>query len=73
MVYSENNIYKDIGDIPIINVIGSVTMLGGSIPIPEVTYPMDQAGKSYIPLMELEGKAGSAIVNILNVTAELLR
>ena len=52
MVSSENHIYKDIGAIPIINTIGSVTILGGSTPIPEVAYAMDQASKSYISLKE---------------------
>ena len=34
-------IYKEIGAKPIINTIGSVTMLGGSTPIPEVKEAMD--------------------------------
>ena len=51
---SENlgSIYKELGVTPIINAIGSVTMLGGSTPIPEVREAMALAGDSYIPLME---------------------
>ena len=66
---SSHNIYEEIGVQPIINAIGSVTMLGGSTPIPEALEAMEQAGSSYIPLMELEEKAGSAIANMLNVPA----
>ncbi|MBA12661.1 MAG: aminotransferase class V-fold PLP-dependent enzyme [SAR202 cluster bacterium] len=66
---TSNNIYEEIGVQPIINAIGSVTMLGGSTPIPEALEAMAQAGSSYIPLMELEEKAGSAIANMLNVPA----
>ena len=66
---SSHNIYEEIGVQPIINAIGSVTMLGGSTPIPEALEAMEQAGSSYIPLMELEEKAGEAIANMLNVPA----
>ena len=51
-------VYKSIGAQPIINAIGSVTMLGGSTPVQEVKEAMDKADSSYIPMMELEEKAG---------------
>ncbi len=54
-------IYKDIGAQPVINAIGSVTMLGGSTPVPEVREAMEAAGVAYIPLTELEDKAGRAV------------
>ena len=68
---SENfgNIYKELGATPIINAIGSVTMLGGSTPLPEVKEAMDLAGDSYIPLMELEEKAGAAVADMVGVPA----
>ena len=68
---SENlgNIYKELGATPIINAIGSVTMLGGSTPIPEVREAMALAGDSYIHLMELEEKAGGAIADMVGVPA----
>ena len=37
---TSNNIYEEIGVQPIINAIGSVTMLGGSTPIPEALEAM---------------------------------
>ena len=62
-------IYKEIGAQPVINAIGSVTMLGGSTPVPEVTEAMEAAGVAYIPLMELEEKAGQAVADIVGVPA----
>ena len=39
-ITNQGDIYKELGATPIINAIGSVTMLGGSTPIPEVTKAM---------------------------------
>ena len=44
------NIYEELGATPIINAIGSVTMLGGSTPIPEVKEAMERAGDAKIML-----------------------
>jgi uncharacterized pyridoxal phosphate-dependent enzyme len=62
-------IYKELGGNPVINATGSVTLLGGSTPIPEVKEAMERASSAYIPLMELQEKAGSAIAKMLNVPA----
>ena len=62
-------VYKSIGAQPIINAIGSVTMLGGSTPVQEVKEAMDKADSSYIPMMELEEKAGEHIARLTNVPA----
>jgi len=61
------DIYKEIGATPIINAIGSVTMLGGSTPVAEVREAMDRADEAYIPLMELEDKAGRVIARMVDV------
>ncbi len=63
------SIYKELGARPVINAIGSVTLLGGSTPIPEVKEAMERADDAYIPLMELEEKAGEAIAKMANVPA----
>lgn len=62
-------IYKQLGAEPVINAIGSVTMLGGSTPVPEVREAMEAANSAYIPLMELEEKAGQAIAEMVGVPA----
>ena len=53
-------IYRELGARPVINAIGSVTMLGGSTPFPEVKEAMERADDAYVPLVELEQKAGEA-------------
>ena len=63
------DIYKELGAVPVINATGSVTMLGGSTPIPEVKDAMAHADRAYIPLMELEEKAGAAIARMVDVPA----
>src|SRR5918999_727652 len=63
------DIYQELGAKPVINAIGSVTMLGGSTPVPEVKEAMEQADRAYISLMELEEKAGEAIARMVNVPA----
>ena len=66
---SFDEIYESLGATPIINAIGSVTMLGGSTVIPEVSDAMGQANNAYTPLLELQEKAGEMIADIVNVPA----
>ncbi len=66
---NSDSIYSDLGVTPIINAIGSVTLLGGSTPTPEVKQAMNQADAAYVPLEELQLKAGKAIARIANVPA----
>ena len=63
------DIYKELGATPVINAIGSVTMLGGSTPAPEVKEAMERADGPYIPLMHLQEKAGDAIAQMVGVPA----
>ena len=63
------DIYKELGATPVINAIGSVTMLGGSTPVPEVKEAMERADGPYIPLMHLQEKAGEAIAKMADVPA----
>ena len=58
---SWGDVYRELCPKPIINAIGSVTMLGGSTPPSEVSEAMERAPSAWVPLMELEEKAGQAI------------
>lgn len=62
-------IYKELGATPVINAMGSVTLLGGSTPVPEVKAAMERADGAYIPLIELEEKAGDAVARMVDVPA----
>jgi L-seryl-tRNA(Ser) seleniumtransferase len=63
------DIYREIGATPVINAVGSVTLLGGSTPVPEVQAAMDRADSAYIPLIELQEHAGKAIADMVDVPA----
>lgn len=70
MVTSEwGAIYKELGAQPVINATGSVTLLGGSTPVPEVKEAMDRADSAFIPLIELEKAAGDEIARLCGVPA----
>jgi D-glucosaminate-6-phosphate ammonia-lyase len=64
---SWGEIYRELGGTPVINAMGHVTLLGGSSLSPRVLEAVEQANKVYIPLAELEEKAGQAIANMLGV------
>ena len=66
---SWGSVYKEIGGQPVINAIGSVTLLGGSTPVAEIREAMERANEAFIPLAELEEKAGGAIAEMLGVPA----
>ena len=63
------DIYKELGATPVINATGSLTLLGGSVPVPEVKEAMDRADGAYISLLDLEEKAGASIAQMLDVPA----
>ncbi len=62
-------IYKEMGARPVINATGSVTLLGGSTPVPEVREAMEAADSAYVPLIDLESVVGKRIAELLNVPA----
>jgi L-seryl-tRNA(Ser) seleniumtransferase len=62
-------IYKELGARPVVNATGSVTLLGGSTPLPEVKEAMDRADSAFIPLIDLEKAAGDEIARLCGVPA----
>ena len=61
--------YKEVGAVPIINATGSVTLLGGSTPLPEVQEAMNTANDAYVPMAHLEEKVGASLAGLFNVPA----
>ena len=60
-----NKIYSELGIKPIINAIGSVTLLGGSTQPQQVIDAMQSAQDMYVPMDELEQKQGTTFQNCL--------
>ncbi len=66
------NIYSKLGIKPIINGVGTVTVLGGSIMPPEVVQAMVDASHYFVPLPELNKKAGARIAGLIGVPAAMI-
>ena len=64
-----NKIYSELGIKPIINAIGSVTLLGGSTQPKQVIDAMQSAQDMYVPMDELEQKAGDYIAKLFGAEA----
>lgn len=69
---STSSLYASLGVKPVINGVGVVTVLGGSIMPPEVIRAMEEASRFFIPLPELERKAGARIAELLQAPAAMV-
>jgi len=69
---SSAEIYTRLGVHPVINAIGTVTVLGGVIMPPEVVAAMEQAGRHFVPMPELLEKSGEHIARLLGVEAAVV-
>jgi uncharacterized pyridoxal phosphate-dependent enzyme len=65
-------IYARLGVRPVINGVGVVTYLGGSLMPPEVVDAMEQASRHFVPLAELQKKVGSRIAELLGAPAAMV-
>src|SRR5882672_1055397 len=69
---SSSSLYASLGVKPVINGVGVVTVLGGSIMPPEVVRAMEEASRYFIPLPELEKKVGARIAELLKAPAAMV-
>src|SRR5256714_6433194 len=69
---SPSPLYASLGIKPVINGVGVVTVLGGSIMPPEVIHAMEEASRFFIPLPELEKKVGARIAELLKAPAAMV-
>ncbi|MCZ2152215.1 MAG: aminotransferase class V-fold PLP-dependent enzyme [Bryobacterales bacterium] len=65
-------VYERLGVKPVINGMGTVTVLGGSLIPPEVVRAMDEASLHFVHLPDLQKKAGAHIAGLLNVPAAMV-
>lgn len=66
------DVYLRLGVTPVINGVGTVTNLGGSIMPPEVVDAMAAASKHFIPFPELQQKAGDHLAKVIGVPAAMI-
>jgi len=66
---SEQGVYERLGVRSIINGVGTVTRLGGSLMAPEVVAAMAQASRSYVDLDELHRQAGDVVARCTGAEA----
>ncbi len=69
---SSADVYSRIGVRPVINGVGTVTVLGGSIMPPEVVQAMSDASRHFVPMPELQRKVGARISELLKVPAAMV-
>ena len=61
------NPYEELGVTTVINCEGTMTMLGGSLPHPELEAVMTMAGRHFVSIPELEVAAGNRIAQMLKL------
>src|SRR6202041_2253579 len=61
------NPYEELGVTTVINCEGTMTMLGGSLPHPELEAVMTMAGRHFVSIPELEVAAGKRISEMLKL------
>ncbi|HWZ99102.1 MAG TPA: aminotransferase class V-fold PLP-dependent enzyme [Candidatus Dormibacteraeota bacterium] len=64
---STGNVYEELGVMTVINGEGTMTVLGGSLPRPEVEEVMALGGKHFVSIAELEVAAGKRISEMLKL------
>ena len=59
-----SDVYHRLGVRPIINAVGTLTTLSGSLLLPEVKRAMDDASRSFVRIHELQEKAGKRLAEL---------
>jgi seryl-tRNA(Sec) selenium transferase len=62
-------IYQRLGVRPIINAVGTLTTLSGTLMLPEVKRAMDEASGCFVRIHELQEKAGKRLAELTGAHA----
>jgi D-glucosaminate-6-phosphate ammonia-lyase len=66
------SVYTRLGVKPLINGMGTVTVLGGSLMPPEVVRAMEEAARHFVHVPDLQAKAGARIAELVGVPAAMV-
>src|SRR5436305_4408520 len=66
------NVYEALGVKPVINAMGTITFLGGSVMPPEVVAAWVDASRHFVNLLELQDKVGERIAKLIGVDAAMV-
>jgi D-glucosaminate-6-phosphate ammonia-lyase len=66
------SVYARLGVKPLINGMGTVTVVGGSLMPPEVVRAMEEASRHFVFVPDLQAKAGARIAELVGVPAALV-
>jgi L-seryl-tRNA(Ser) seleniumtransferase len=66
------DVYSRLGVKPLINGMGTVTVVGGSLMPPEVVRAMEDASRHFVYLPDLQAKAGARIAELIGVPAAMV-
>ena len=66
------DLYQDMGAVPVINAIGNMTMLGGSSPAASVREAMDIAQRYFVDMDQLLAGSGRVVADLLGCESALV-
>src|SRR5262245_48726471 len=69
---SSDNVYERLGVRTVINAVGTLTVLGGSLMPDEVKQAMEQASRSFVPIHELQAAVGRRLAELTGVEAAIV-
>jgi L-seryl-tRNA(Ser) seleniumtransferase len=66
------NVYERLGVRPVINAVGTVTTLGGTLMPPEVKEAMEEASRSFVPIHQLQAAVGRRLAELTGAEASFV-
>ena len=67
-----DNVYERLGVRSVINAVGTLTVLGGSLMPDEVKQAMEQASRSFVPIHELQAAVGRRLAELTGAEAAFI-
>src|SRR6476619_6482354 len=65
----DDNVYQRLGVRTVINAVGTVTVLGGSLMPEEVKRAMEEASRSFVPIHDLQAAVGRRLAELTGAEA----